>query len=82
MFREACLNGHLNVIQWLYEIKSLIDTSNENSIETLFDIEDAFFSACVNGYLNIAKWLYKIEPSIDISANDNYTFFITCQKII
>lgn len=51
-FRIACENGHLEVAQWLYEIKKEIN------------IEIAFIFACENGHLDIAQWLLEIKPSI------------------
>ena len=52
IFQNACSNGHLNVAQWLYQIKSDINISARN--------ESAFINACSQGHLNVAQWLYQI----------------------
>ena len=70
-FRYACYNGHLELVQWLYQIKPTIDISADN--------EHAFRGACENGHLNVAQWLYKIKPTIHISARDEYAFRIACE---
>ena len=61
-FRWACHNGHLEVAQWLLEVKPNINISAEN--------EYAFKYACGDGYIEVAKWLYQIKPNIDISAKN------------
>ena len=71
-FRWACHNGHLNIAQWLYEIKPTIDISAFN--------ENAFRWACKNGHLDVTQWLYQIKPTIDISAENENAFRITCEN--
>ena len=70
-FRWACLNGHLDIAQWLYKIKPTIDISANNEYD--------FRYACENGHLNVAQWLYQIKPTIDISAKDENAFRWACE---
>jgi hypothetical protein len=56
-FRNACLNGHLHVAQWLLEVSNQdIDISANN--------EEAFHLACSNGHLEVAKWLQSLKPHL------------------
>ena len=57
-FRSACVNGHLQLAQWLYIIKPTINISAEN--------DQAIRLACEYEYLEVAQWLYEIKPTIDI----------------
>jgi hypothetical protein len=51
-FRLACINGHLNIAQWLLQYKPTTNTTAP------------FVSACRYGQLHIIKWLLQINPSI------------------
>jgi len=68
-FWQACLNGHLFIAQWLWEIKPDIDISAEN--------EHAFRYACDNGHLSVAQWLWETKPDIYISAS-KHAFCLDC----
>jgi hypothetical protein len=48
-FRSACVNGHINIAQWLY---GLDDKPNIHAKDDF-----AFRLACENGHINIAQWL-------------------------
>ena len=52
IFRNACENGHLNVAQWLYQIKPYINISDWN--------EEIFRRTCKKDHLIVAQWLYQI----------------------
>src|SRR5581483_4710775 len=51
VFHLACIGGHLNVAQWLFERFGLTaeDAKSSNNL--------AFLYACVNGRLSVAEWL-------------------------
>jgi hypothetical protein len=66
----ACIYGHLDIAQWLYQIKPTIDISAFQ--------EGAFRWACYKGHLEVAQWLYQIKPTINISAQDEYAFRSAC----
>ena len=66
-FRGACTNGHLEVAQWLYQIKPTLDIS-----------EEAFRNACYGGHLEVAQWLYQIKPTLNISECNEYAFQCAC----
>jgi hypothetical protein len=68
-FGLACVNGHLEVAQWLLQIKPNINISAEN--------EYAFYFACFGGHLEVAQWLLQVKPTIDISACE--AFYVACK---
>jgi hypothetical protein len=72
LFNLICLNGHLEVTKWLFEIKPDINISNNSELP--------FRSACEKGHLKIAKWLLKIKPDINISINNDFAFRWACIK--
>ena len=62
----ACYYGHLEVAQWLLEIKPDIDISARDDI--------AFCFACHYGHLKVATWLQDLRPwlyKIIIKQNDD-----------
>ena len=63
-FRNACKNGHLEVVRQLYEWKPIIDISAED--------EYAFRKACYSGHLEVIRQLYEWKPSIDLSKYYRY----------
>ncbi len=72
-FRFACLNGHLQVAQWLLEIEPDIDVSAKN--------EFAFQHTCENGHLGVAQWLWEVSnQTIDISADNEFAFQCACSN--
>jgi hypothetical protein len=72
IFIYSCKKGHLEVVEWLLEIRPNINDSPQNEI--------AFFYACVEGYLEVAKLLFQKNPKINIYANNNSTFIHVCQR--
>lgn len=71
-FSDACANGHLEVAEWLLQVKPDINISASN--------EDAFRMSCINGHLNVAKWLLQRKPDIDIAAIDGFAFNGACSR--
>ena len=62
----ACYNGHLEVAQWLYEIKSTLNISAKN--------EEAFCLACRNDHFKVAQWIQSLNPikyMIVLNLNNN-----------
>jgi hypothetical protein len=51
---EACIRGHLNIVQLLYPMCS--------------NINAAFMDACLHGKLDVAKWLFSMDPSLNIKS--------------
>jgi hypothetical protein len=71
-FRISCENGHLQMAQWLLNIKPTIQIS-------IFG-EYAFTYACQHGHIDIAQWLLEVKPDIEVDYL-NYSIFInTCKK--
>jgi ankyrin repeat protein len=70
-FRISCERGHLQMAQWLLNIKPTIQIS-------IFG-EYAFTYACQNGHLHVAQWLLEVKPNIEVDYL-NYSIFInTCK---
>ena len=69
-FDFACINGHLNLAQWLYKIYPFINISEHN--------EQIFRFTCEFGHLDVAKWLMYVKPSINVCAHDNTSFKYAC----
>jgi hypothetical protein len=77
-FVGACENGHLDVLQWLHEMKNQTGYSEENIIK---NFRSLFTHACCRGDLEVAKFLYIIaDPKIDISKWDDEVFRHTCKN--
>lgn len=78
-FLGACIEGHLEVAQWLLSkgnvdihtsvvcVPGLIDTDNGAYSFSCAGEDLAFAFACVNGHLQIAQWLYSLK-GVDIHA--------------
>ena len=49
IFIWTCVNGHLEVAQWLLQVKP--------DINILAYAEEAFYWTCENGHLEVAQWL-------------------------
>ena len=69
-FRMACENGHLEVAQWLLQVKPNIQVDALN--------EWAFRNACMMRHLKVAKWLLQVKPDIDISVKNEDAFRLAC----
>ena len=50
-FKNACENGHLEVVKWLLSIKPDINIE-----------EETFYNSCSYGFLSVAKFLWRIKP--------------------
>ena len=70
--KNACLNGHLDMAQWLYKIKPEINISAEDDY--------AFINACAYGKLDVVQWLCQIKPDISISACNDEAFRNACSN--
>lgn len=68
----ACDYGHLEVAQWLLEMKPDIDISAGG--------DDAFCFACFNGHLKVAQWLIQIKPTINVFVFNNCAFGWACKN--
>jgi hypothetical protein len=73
-FRCACENGHLELAQWLYQIKPTINISAYN--------EEAFRLACSYGHFDVAQWLQSLTPyglyyTFEVNENNLITTFST-----
>lgn len=67
----TCLNGQMEIAEWLVAIHGLPSVANINT---------AFRLSCINGHIAIAKWLITIYPNTDIHSNDNYAFKGACER--
>lgn len=70
LFRAACIDGHLHIMQWLLQVKPDIDISDRS--------ETVFRFACDLDHLHIAKWLIQVKPDIKISAYRDLAFRCAC----
>lgn len=57
IFRKVCINGHLNVAKWLYDLYPNNKIFYANNCEPLR-------VTCINGNLEFAKWIYE---NIDVN---------------
>ena len=71
-FRYACINGYINIAQWLYELE------DKPNIHALDDF--AFIYACFYGHINIAQWLFGFDDKPNIHALDDFAFRFACYK--
>ena len=72
-FRYSCINGHLELAKWLYNMC--------NCIVNVRVYEDfAFVHSCANGHIEVAQWLLEIEPSININAQGHHAFKYACKN--
>lgn len=70
-FANACLNGHLEIAQWLYTIDQNVFYTNEY-------YSDNFVLSCESGNLKIPQWLFEINPNINIHRFNDYAFYRVC----
>ena len=71
-FQIACLNGHLNIVEFLWNLNQNIDVHANN--------EYAFVWACENGHLNVVEFLWNLNQNIHIHSNNEYAFRWACAK--
>jgi ankyrin repeat protein len=69
MFIISCINGHLNIVSWLYNTYNDINISEH--------IDQLFIILCQVGKLEIIKWLNKIVNMCNI--NYNIAFNVACK---
>jgi len=69
-FIWACINGFINIAEWLLSKKTDINISVNN--------EQAFRSSCANGNLQVLKWLIQLKPDINISILEERAFTNAC----
>lgn len=69
-FIYACLQGRLNIVQWLYRLQlyniEYIESlgSDKYQIYSWGPNTISFIEACGTGQLDIAKWMYNLDPDI------------------
>lgn len=73
LFKNACIDGHLNVAQWLLSITPAINVSDDDEFNILFR------SVCFYGHLHVAQWLLSLNHNIDITSFDKSAFRISCK---
>jgi hypothetical protein len=74
-FRESCINGYIDIAEWLFNLDKCINIHINN--------EQIFRFVCANGYLDVAMWLYYISlesTEIKIGIRDNYAFRYACMN--
>jgi hypothetical protein len=64
--------GHLEVAQWLLQVKPDINISARDEL--------VFIEACFNGRLNVARWLLQVCPTIHISVKNDLAFRLACRN--
>jgi hypothetical protein len=69
LFKNACIDGHLNVAQWLLSITPSINVSDDE-----FNI--LFRSVCFYGHLHVAQWLLSLNHNTSF---DKSAFRISCK---
>ena len=70
LFRWLCVNGNLQVCQWLYSLGNV----------DIHELDDyAFLLACENGHLQLCQWLYSLG-NIDIHRDRDQAFRWACQN--
>jgi len=72
VFRNACLEGNLKIIQWVLTFGEKPDIhANDDEI---------FRNACDKRRLDIAKWLYGLKDKPNIHINDEEVFRNACKN--
>lgn len=69
LFRDACRNGHIQIVKLLYSLGANIHEHNDH----------AFRSACANGHLEVAQLLYSLG-FVDISYDREDAFRWACHN--
>jgi hypothetical protein len=74
-FLVACLQGHFELIKWLY-------MNANHKIDLHINNETPFLYTLGEGHLEIAKWLYYMsivdDKIIDIHADNDHAFIYGC----
>jgi hypothetical protein len=76
-FRQSCINGHLEVVQWLYNFYCKDYTYHQQFHVYLGEI---FRCVCTSGKLQVAQWLYTLDNTLDIHAYDDLAFRNACRN--
>ncbi len=74
-FIVACMNGYLNVAQWLFMHMA---HGNRNNNMPLTIATQAFNESCSYGQLHVAQWLLTMKPQIDLKNEACYAFRMAC----
>lgn len=68
LFRTACLNGHLQMAQWIFEKRPNIDIHCNEQFTSLYD-------ASRNNHLNVVQWLLE-QYHDNIVCNSLFVHFV------
>lgn len=77
-FGKSCLNGHLDIINFLYENYCRVINN-----DIPFFIEYHFCEIIKNGHLNIIEWIYSVQKNIKkklLKKKIFYIFFLLAKK--
>ena len=69
-FRNACYQGHVEIMEWLYDLGYLYKCPIN-----LHNKDECFYRACRDNNLVIAKWLYYKAKSIGISYSNIHNIY-------
>jgi hypothetical protein len=62
------MNGHLDVVQWLYSLKSTTQSITNEVFRTI----------CQKSHLLVARWLYEVKPILNNSKNNTCALRYSC----
>jgi len=72
-FYVSCLNGHMDIAQWIYSIcpEQIHLLSHDNKCTP-------FYASCHNGHIDIAQWIYSVCPEqISLRGMSQWTFTVS-----